>query len=51
MGTEIIRTSKNAKRILAAKAKVTGRSISELTEYAVMNMPYIPVKKLKKKDE
>ncbi len=44
-----------AKRLLLQKKELTGRSMSELTEFAIFNMPHIPSKKLKesliRKDE
>jgi len=36
-----------AKRLLAVRAKATGRSVGELTEFAIVNMPFIPAKGLK----
>lgn len=38
---------KSAKSLLVSRAKATGRSTSELTEFAIINMPFIPAKNFK----
>lgn len=38
---------RGAKRLLIARAKATGRTPGELTEFAIINMPFIPAKDLK----
>ena len=46
--------SKTTKKLLLQRKNETGRSMSELTEYAIINMPYVPPKKMvkiKKDDE
>lgn len=43
-----IRTNKTTALLLMAKKEVTGQSMTKLVEFAVMNMPYIPPKRVKK---
>jgi hypothetical protein len=44
--SELIRCSKRTKVLLTMKRDNTGRSIPNLVEYAVLNMPFIPPKDL-----
>lgn len=43
---EIIKVEvrKEVKDMLIVKKKATGRSMAELTEFAIINMPFIPPK-------
>lgn len=38
---------KSAKKLLVNRSKATGKSMGELTEFALVNMPFIPSKKTK----
>lgn len=53
MGKEDVKATvrKEVKAMLIHKKQVTGRSVSELIEYAVINMPYIPPKKKNKNEK
>jgi len=44
---ETVRCTKMAKNVLIQKKKNTGHSMSKLVEYAILNMPYIPPKRVK----
>jgi len=46
-----VRCNKRVEQILAIKTKATGRSRPELLEYALINMPYIPPKKFRRKND
>ena len=46
-----VRCSKRAEQILRVKARVTGRSRPELLEYALIHMPYIPPKRVRRRNE
>lgn len=45
--SELIRTTRLGKKILIQKKDQTGMSMTELSEYAFVNMPYIPPKRVK----
>ena len=40
----LIRCNKKTHLLLVAKKNMTGESMADLMEYAVVNMPYIPIK-------
>ena len=47
MATRLIRCDEETQIILKLKSQNTGNSIKKLVQFAVINMPYIPPKKLK----
>lgn len=47
MARQQIRCSRKIHNILLIKKKATGKSMADLVEFAVMNMPYIPPKEIK----
>ena len=42
-----VNIGKEAKKVLIAKSKVTGVSQAKLAEFAILNMPFIDIKKVK----
>lgn len=44
----LIRCNKKTHLLLVAKKNMTGETMADLMEYAVINMPYIPIKNVKK---
>lgn len=46
-----VRCNKRVEQLLTLKTKATGRSRPELLEYALMNMPFIPPKKLRRRND
>jgi len=47
MARQQVRCSKEIHNLLIIKKKATGKSMADLVEFAVMNMPYIPPKDIK----
>ena len=47
MATELVRTTKLAKKMLKLHSESTGVSASRLVEYAILNLKYVSDKDLK----
>jgi len=48
MPSDVVRCTPRTKMILMQRKRMSGHSCAELVEFAVINMPYIPIKNKKR---